>query len=96
MNVDLVVQEGPPRYCPDCGRWLCAVNPVEGVLVVAPKCVIDLAGEGTVLVDEKGNTLGAVPTHVVEALCMKRGCRLRRWLTDKRPVRPVSKTKRRA
>ena len=82
MNVDMHVQAGPTRYCPDCGRWLCAVNPNDGTISVAPKCVVDLAGEGVILVDPDGHTLGAVPTYVVDALCMHFWCRLRRWLTQ--------------
>ena len=49
MNVDLVIQAGPTRYCPTAADGSCAVNPNDGTICVAPKCVVDLAGEGVIL-----------------------------------------------
>jgi hypothetical protein len=73
MTATRLVFTGPDRYCPHCGRWLVRVHP-DGRFTLAGNAAI----EATVSEVDFRLPPDEVESVVVEAICLRPLCRLRR------------------
>jgi hypothetical protein len=68
---------GPDRYCPDCKRLLVHVHE-DGTFDLAAKAALITEGE----VGPEDFDAGEAELLAVDATCLSRRCRFRRWLRD--------------
>jgi hypothetical protein len=66
---------GPDLFCPDCGRWLVRIHE-DGTHDLAGNSSVSLA----LNVSEPEWRDDGLVSYVDRASCLKRLCRLRRWL----------------
>ena len=68
---------GPDRSCDTCGRWLVRIHE-DGTYDHAGRSGIEVSGGYGA--DSEWTEDGSLVVYITDAICLRRACRLRRWL----------------